>query len=81
MFYCFVAVGTPASERDLFKEEFDTMTRIGHHPNVVNILGSCEHAGITMFLIYRALKIYNIENLQVQPPLLSVPGGTQVWFW
>ncbi|XP_072048633.1 angiopoietin-1 receptor-like [Amphiura filiformis] len=37
--------GTPVSERALFKEEFDTMTRIGHHPNVVNILGSCEHAG------------------------------------
>ncbi|XP_072034064.1 uncharacterized protein [Amphiura filiformis] len=37
--------GTPESERILFKEEFDTMTKIGHHPNVVNILGSCEHAG------------------------------------
>ena len=38
-------VGTPESDRVLFKEEFDTMTRIGYHPNVVNILGSCEHQG------------------------------------
>ncbi|XP_072047342.1 fibroblast growth factor receptor homolog 2-like [Amphiura filiformis] len=37
--------GTPDSEKALFKEEFATMTRIGHHPNVVNILGSCEYAG------------------------------------
>ncbi|XP_072024696.1 angiopoietin-1 receptor-like isoform X2 [Amphiura filiformis] len=37
--------GTPESERSLFEEEFNTMTKIGHHPNVVNILGSCEHAG------------------------------------
>ncbi|XP_072037352.1 uncharacterized protein [Amphiura filiformis] len=37
--------GTPESERTLFKDEFDTMTKVGHHPNVVNILGSCEHEG------------------------------------
>ena len=45
LYHVYLAGNTPESERALFKEEFDTMTRIGNHPNVVNILGSCEHEG------------------------------------
>ena len=44
MIYLFAA-GAPEIERVLFKEEFDIMTKIGYHPNVVNILGSCDHEG------------------------------------
>ncbi len=45
----YFAEGTPESEKALFKEEFGTMTRIGHHPNVVNTLGSCDHTGKILF--------------------------------
>ena len=50
--------GTPESERELFKEEFETMTTIGYHPNVVNVLGLCDHEGIFLIII-SSVGLYN----------------------
>ena len=38
--------GIPDEERKQFQEEFETMKKVGHHPNVVNVLGSCVHKGL-----------------------------------
>ncbi|XP_071789471.1 uncharacterized protein [Asterias amurensis] len=33
------------AERKIFLDEFLSMTKIGHHPNIVMLLGACQHEG------------------------------------
>ena len=35
---------SPADEKD-FMDEFETMTKIGRHPNIVTLVGACKHEG------------------------------------
>ncbi|XP_072035280.1 angiopoietin-1 receptor-like [Amphiura filiformis] len=65
--------GTPDSEKALFKEEFATMTRIGHHPNVVNILGSCEYAG-SLYVILEYVPHGNLRKF-LRKSRLEMPAG------
>ncbi|XP_072035154.1 uncharacterized protein [Amphiura filiformis] len=65
--------GTPDSEKALFKEEFATMTRIGHHPNVVNILGSCEYAG-SLYVILEYVPHGNLRKF-LRKSRMQMPAG------
>ena len=37
-------------EKD-FMDEFGTMTKIGHHPNIVTLIGACKHEGLFPYYV------------------------------
>ena len=40
------------AERKIFLDEFLSMTKIGQHPNIVMLLGACQHEGKTIHKLY-----------------------------
>ena len=41
----FISENATSADRQHFLEELKTMTLHGSHPNLVNILGACQHEG------------------------------------
>ena len=49
MYLIVLGLASPSDRKD-FLEEFRTMTKIGYHPNVVSLIGACQHQGNLSFL-------------------------------
>ncbi|XP_038066569.1 tyrosine-protein kinase receptor Tie-1-like [Patiria miniata] len=64
----------PTNERKTFMVEFRALTQIGRHPNVVNLLGACQHAEI----MYVATKYLPKGDLRSYLRAARSTGNTQL---
>ena len=55
------------AERQNFLDEFKSMTKIRRHPNIVKIIGACQHEGKSL-----CNGIRHFNNIQMFHPLIII---------
>lgn len=65
MLFCFSEYASKDDHRD-FAGELEVLCKLGHHPNIINLLGACEHRG-KIRLNTCTLKISFKKNPQYSP--------------